>query len=301
MQAAGGWLDFFKTTPLHPVRLLPGGVAAIDLIGAFTTADYRSLGSLLKKTAADSRVRGISLLFDSPGGDVAGAFDLADLIAELRTQKPICAIAAETCLSAAYLLASACKPVYCPDTGKVGSIGVVTTHLSVEKALAKTGYAVTLLYAGAHKVLGNSYQDLSPAGKENLSADVNLFYEKLISAIGKYRPQLGKGGARKTEAATYIGEQAISAGLADKIAWPREAIADFSQQINPSLSKEKTMTSAICTTPSFVATVAKPTPAPTPNPAAMKKITRAAFERLSPAERMAFCKTGGQLFDAVSA
>ncbi|TOL42864.1 serine peptidase, partial [Vibrio parahaemolyticus] len=71
---------------------------------------------------------GICLDIDSPGGEVAGCFDLVDLIYELRGKKPIYAILSENAYSAAYAIASAADKIYVPRTGGVGSVGVIVIH-----------------------------------------------------------------------------------------------------------------------------------------------------------------------------
>ncbi|EPG9560493.1 S49 family peptidase, partial [Morganella morganii] len=55
----------------------------------------------------DPEVKGICLDIDSPGGEVAGCFDLVDLIYAERGKKPIHAILSENAFSAAYAIASA--------------------------------------------------------------------------------------------------------------------------------------------------------------------------------------------------
>jgi hypothetical protein len=55
----------------------------------------------------DPAVRAIVLDIDSPGGEVAGCFDLVDTIYAARGEKPIWAILDESAYSAAYAIASA--------------------------------------------------------------------------------------------------------------------------------------------------------------------------------------------------
>jgi transposase len=61
---------------------------------------------------------------DSLGGELAGAFETADLIARLSAEKPTLAILTDHALSAGYLLASAARQIIMPEHGRAGSIGV---------------------------------------------------------------------------------------------------------------------------------------------------------------------------------
>ena len=50
---------------------------------------YDGIAKRLQQAISDPDVKGILLDIDSPGGEVAGAFDTADLIARAREQKPV--------------------------------------------------------------------------------------------------------------------------------------------------------------------------------------------------------------------
>ncbi|WP_274371020.1 S49 family peptidase, partial [Morganella morganii] len=76
----------------------------------------------------DPEVKGICLDIDSPGGEVAGCFDLVDLVYAERGKKPVYAILSENAFSAAYAIASAADKIYVPRTGGVGSVGVIVIH-----------------------------------------------------------------------------------------------------------------------------------------------------------------------------
>nr|EIW5042828.1 S49 family peptidase [Klebsiella pneumoniae] len=64
----------------------------------------------------DQDVSGICLDIDSPGGEVAGCFDLVDIIYSSRGKKPIHAILTESAYSAAYAIASAADHISVPRT-----------------------------------------------------------------------------------------------------------------------------------------------------------------------------------------
>jgi len=216
-------------------RLTDSGIGILDIFGGLAhhggiQADssyiegYDFIARSLDRAMRDNKVRALLLNFDSPGGEVSGAFDLATMIADARAKKPLAAVAGDMAASAAYLLASAAGKVYVSQTGMVGSIGVVTCHFSAEKAIENQGYAVTLLYAGAHKVDGNPYQNLQPETADRLQADVQFYYEKFVNAVAQYRPALTPDALRATEAAVFIAEQAVTAGLADGVMSPDAAL-----------------------------------------------------------------------------
>ncbi len=133
---------------------------------------YDGIVACLQQAMADSQVRGILLDIDSPGGQAAGAFDCADMIYRLRQQKPVWALCNDTACSAAMLLASACSRRLVTQTSRIGSIGVMMSHVSYAGHLAQAGVDITLIYSGAHKVDGNQF--------EALPAEVSAFNKTLV-------------------------------------------------------------------------------------------------------------------------
>ncbi|EFK0625211.1 S49 family peptidase, partial [Escherichia coli] len=121
---------------------------------------YDGIVACLQQAMADSQVRGVLLDIDSPGGQAAGAFDCADMIYRLRQQKPVWALCNDTACSAAMLLASACSRRLVTQTSRIGSIGVMMSHVSYAGHLAQAGVDITLIYSGAHKVDGNQFEAL---------------------------------------------------------------------------------------------------------------------------------------------
>ena len=95
---------------------------------------YEYIWKAFDRGLADPEVKGIALVIDSPGGMVAGNFDLVDRMYAARGQKPVRAFASEYAFSAAYSIASVADSITLPRTGEVGSIGVVTSHLDLSKA-----------------------------------------------------------------------------------------------------------------------------------------------------------------------
>jgi ClpP class serine protease len=215
------------------------GIAVIEIAGTLVhrgawigqssgLTSYEGIAAQLQAAVADPGVRGIALDIDSFGGEVAGAFDLADRIRAARTQKPVHAFVAEHSLSAGYVLASQADWIVLPRTGAVGSIGVVALHTDMSGALDQKGIAVTLIHAGAHKIDANPYQPLPEAIHDQMQTELEvvrfLFAETVAAGRGD---RLTHAAALATEAAVFRGTDAIAAGLADELADPVAAFRSF--------------------------------------------------------------------------
>lgn len=185
---------------------------------------YDGIITRLQQALDDQSVKGILLDIDSPGGEVAGAFDTADLIARARDKKPVWSLANDMACSAGYLLASACSQRLITQTGIVGSIGVVVAHRSIEKALEQAGVDITLIYAGSHKVDGNPYQQLPDDVRADVQSRVNDNRQMFAAKVAEYTG-LTKKSVIATEANTYEGGEAIKAGLASQIVNYADAVS----------------------------------------------------------------------------
>jgi len=195
-------------------------------VGSYATG-YYYIQKAIERGLGDPDVRGIALVCDSPGGHVAGCFELVDRIYEWRSQKPIAAFAHEHAYSAAYAIASAASRITVSRTGGVGSIGVVTMHMSWAGALEQAGVEITFVYAGKHKIDGNPYQALSEDAQKRMQARIDATYDVFVGAVARNR-KLPEAQIRKTEALTFVSAEAVDRGLADKVGPLDEALADFS-------------------------------------------------------------------------
>ena len=273
------------------------GIAVIEITGTLVhrgawigqssgLTSYEGIAAQLQAALADPGVRGIALDIDSFGGEVAGAFDLADRIRAARAQKPVHAFVAEHALSAGYVLASQADRIILPRTGAVGSIGVVALHTDMSGALDQKGIAVTLIHAGSHKIDANPYQPLPEAIHNQMQRELEVVRFLFAETVAAGRvDRLSDAAALATEAAVFRGADAIAAGLADDLADPVTAFRAFAaapRGITPPTRKGPKMTTTPTDTPNPAATAIPPdeaaaTPAtdapapaaPTPEAAAM--------------------------------
>ena len=215
------------------------GVAVVPISGVLVHGDgycwwgetpYGAIRAVLEDAAADPEVRAIVLHVDSPGGEVAGCFDLADRIYALRGVKPIAALIDEHACSAAYALASAAETILAPRTAVIGSIGVITMHLDVTAALEQAGLKVTTIQYGDRKSDSYSTTPLSDAARERAQADIDTLGEMFVALVARNRG-LEPEAVRATEAGVFLGQAAVDAGLADAVMPTDEAFRAVVQSL----------------------------------------------------------------------
>ncbi len=170
----------------------------------------------------DPDVKGICFDIDSPGGEVAGCFDLVDEIYQARGEKPIHAILSESAYSAAYALASAADCICVPRTGGVGSVGVIVIHVDWSQKIKSDGLQVTIVTYGDRKAESNPYQPLSDVARDAIQSDVDDIGKLFVSTVARNRG-ISEKSIRDTQAACFMAAAGVELGLADMVMTPDAA------------------------------------------------------------------------------
>lgn len=174
--------------------------------------------------AMDEDVERIIFDVNSNGGQASGCFELSEELAKI--EKPTMAVVDANCYSAAYALSSAMDQIAVTPSGGAGSIGVITMHVDVSKALEDFGVKITLITAGDHKADGNPFEALSDEVKADIQADIDQCYGQFVSLVAANRG-LDEKAVRDTQARCYSAQDALAAGLIDLVATPAQAVQTF--------------------------------------------------------------------------
>ncbi|EMD0831976.1 S49 family peptidase [Morganella morganii] len=190
---------------------------------------YDGIRRVFLTAVNDPEVKGICLDIDSPGGEVAGCFDLVDLIYAERGKKPIHAILSENAFSAAYAIASAADKIYVPRTGGVGSVGVIVIHCDWSQRIKDDGLKVSIITYGNRKAESNPYVALSDEAQAAIQHDVDEMGRLFVSTVSRNRG-LSETVIRNTQAACYLAAEGVQMGLADAVASPDVAFQELMKE-----------------------------------------------------------------------
>ena len=213
---------------IGPVARIPVTGTLVQKLGSLRPysgmTGYDGIRQAFCRAMDDDDAKAIMLDIDSPGGEVAGCFDLVDLIHSARGDKPIASVLNESAYSAAYAIGSAADPgrLYVPRTGGTGSIGVIMLHVDISKALSKAGIEVTFITKGARKADGHSELPLSEEALALMQADINAIGALFDETVARNR-NMPVAAISATEAQTYLGANGVAAGLADAVMAPDAA------------------------------------------------------------------------------
>lgn len=239
---AGGVIDEkFLAMEQKPARTVSDrykvvdGVAVIPIMGPlfqraslFTrfsgATSYDDISAMLNDALERMDVSAVCLAIDSPGGAVAGCFELATEIHEATksTEKEIIASIEGRGCSAAYLLASQCQMVCATEASEVGSIGVIARFDDNTRAQKNEGNDVVVIRSKELKAPGNG--PMTPnqmASIQKLMMKLDGMFEDFV----KRGRADAKNGAFTAE--TFIGEECIARGLVDSIETRADVIEKY--------------------------------------------------------------------------
>lgn len=180
---------------------------------------YDAIVDRVRAALANPKTSALVLKIDSPGGEVAGCFDAVRTIRALadRADVPVVAYADELAASAAYALACSAEAIVLPDSGCVGSIGVITTVIDQTAALEQRGLKVHVITSGARKADGHSAIPLAKDARDAIQAEIDYLARDVFAPEVAKARGLSVEAVMGLEAACFLGPQAIDAGLADRV------------------------------------------------------------------------------------
>lgn len=202
------------------------GVAIIPVTGPiFRYANlftYYSGGTSVSLLARDFQaaidnpdIYAILFEINSPGGEVTGINEFAEMVFRARSIKPMSARVGGLGCSAAYWIASACGDVVVDDTAQLGSIGVMTVYLDDRKNLEMRGFE-ELEFISSQSPYKNS-PPYKSEGKQRIQKRIDALAQVFVEKVARNRDvstetvlkDFGQGDC-------LVGQDAIDAGLADR-------------------------------------------------------------------------------------
>lgn len=167
-------------------------------------------------------VNAIVFDMDSGGGQANGISELSSMIFNARGKKPIKAYAGGSFASACYWLGSSCDEVIINNTGIAGSIGAMLSFDDDTEAKEKNGIR-QMKYISSVSPHKNSNSELQKL-VDSLGA---IFVENVARNRGVTTDfvlkNYGQGGL-------FVGQEAVDAGLADRVGTLEEVIASLSNK-----------------------------------------------------------------------
>lgn len=221
--------------PDAPLYENQGGVAVIKFEGLVTkrpsfwgwlfggSASTQTAQEALAAALADSAVRSVLFVIDSPGGTVAGTEELAEAVFRARGAKPVAAYAQDMCASAAYWIAAQAGKVYANATATVGSIGVYAVNVDLSRAYRNEGVEVDVIKSAPGKGAGIRGTQWTPDQKADLQREIDSLGIEFVEAVRRARP----AAVTAADGRCYSAREGLSLGLVDGITTLADLIGEM--------------------------------------------------------------------------
>lgn len=202
-----------------------GGVAVIDIDGPLMQHGgwyfdgHESTRAKFETAAKDPRVSLVAMRVDSPGGVVAGCFDNVRGAIEVLSAagKPCVAWAGGNgAYSAGYAWACVASEISVPDTGGVGSVGVLSTMMDRTKMTADAGLRIEVIRSGQRKAEGHPDVPTTDGAIAREQAVVDGMADVFASVVGGSRG-MKPADVLGFEGESFYGAKAVEAGYADRV------------------------------------------------------------------------------------
>ncbi len=184
----------------------------MPITGALYPSTYKYIAMAIEQAEQDDEVKKVVFDINSPGGAVAGLFDLCETIK--ACSKPTYAYTGSSICSAAFGIAVSTNKIYATRDAMIGSVGVLVEYEDWSEYTKKLGVKTTILTS---KNAENKVLDLtSEKGKAVLQARIDRTEDFFIEHIASSR-----GVSTETVLSDYghgnvfFGEEAKEKGMID--------------------------------------------------------------------------------------
>jgi len=184
----------------------------------------RWMDALIYELKDDSKVQGVVVYINSPGGAVVGGENLYRNLRGLSDTKPVVAVMGSLAASAGYMAAISAERIYAREGTLTGSIGVLFESTEVTALLGKLGIKSELVKSAPLKAQPNPLEPFSAAGRKAIKVVVMDMYNMFVDMVTARRPLNRKQVLKLADGRIFTGRQAVANGLVDAIGGEKEAI-----------------------------------------------------------------------------
>ena len=203
-------------------------VARIEISGTIT-GDDRTL-ALIERARKNSRVEGVIVTIDSPGGTTAGSEAVYEVLRRLAGEKPTVAQVDTLAASGGYMVAIAADHIVARQSSIIGSIGVIVQYPNFKGLLDDWGVDVRAIKSTPLKAEPSFFGE-PPAGAEDmLRALVLDSFDWFKGLVAERRGFDDATIDRLADGSVYSGRVGLENGLVDALGGRETARAWLTEQ-----------------------------------------------------------------------
>jgi protease IV len=190
-------------------------IARIHIDGLIT-GDEATL-ALLDGLAKSTRVKGVIIRIDSPGGTTAGSEAIYEKIRKIAKDKPVVAVMDTVAASGGYITAIAADYIVARGNTITGSIGVIFSFPEISKLLDTLGIRMEEIKSGELKAEPTPYKPMSDRVRQVSNEMVQESFAWFTGLVVERRKLSAERVKVLADGRVYTGRQAVTEKLIDAL------------------------------------------------------------------------------------
>lgn len=176
------------------------------------------VASVIRKAAADKRVKAILLRVNSPGGSAVGSETMwREVVRAVADGKPVVASMGDVAGSGGYYMSVGASRIVAHPGTVTGSIGVIAQKPVLARAKDKIGIDVETLSTGKHAGLQSFNHEFDPSEAAVFSAWLDRIYDDFTSKVAAGRRMTREAVHEVARGRIWSGADARERGLVDDL------------------------------------------------------------------------------------
>ena len=222
------------------LQSLPHEIGGFDPLAVIRTGGQppllREVVDAIHRAADDPRVAGLIARVQFSAAAPGPVQELRTAISEFTARKPTLAWAETYPGTLSYYLASAFGEVWMQPSGTAGLIGFATNAVFLRTALEKVGIEAQFVARGEYKSAANMFTEDSytDAHREADEALLGSLHSQVLAGVAASRNLTVPGVEALTDRAPLLRDDAVQAGLVDRIGFRDEAYSRIAELVRGS-------------------------------------------------------------------
>ncbi|MET3793537.1 signal peptide peptidase SppA [Aquamicrobium terrae] len=228
--AIAGIASWFRDDGLSAVS----HIAKVKIEGTITQDD--KLLERLERIRKSSRVAGVIVQVNSPGGTTTGGESIYEAIRKIAAEKPVVAEVSTLAASAGYMIASATDHIVARQSSIVGSIGVLIQYPDVTGLMDKMGIKLEEVKSSPLKAAPSPFKPTTEEERAMVRRLIMDSYDWFVDLVAERRSLPRDQVLTLADGSIFTGRQALQNKLVDSLGGEDEAVAWLeSQGVGPDL------------------------------------------------------------------
>ncbi|RWN22784.1 MAG: signal peptide peptidase SppA [Mesorhizobium sp.] len=190
-------------------------IAKVKIEGTIT--EDEELIKQMETIRLSSKVKGVILSIDSPGGTTVGGESIYEEVRKLAADKPVVAEVGTLAASAGYMIASAADHIVARKTSIVGSIGVLIQYPDVSGLMDKLGVKLEEVKSSPLKAAPSPFKPTNDDERAMVRKLILDSYNWFVDIVAERRKMTREQALALADGSIFTGRQGVANGLIDAV------------------------------------------------------------------------------------